>query len=89
MCNRAGLLAPILATAALAACVPESSIPEGASMLDENIVLVRRATLDSATRKFTLDADSVIVAFAEEDGQTDVQLRIESLASGLAPSEDF
>jgi CHAT domain-containing protein/tetratricopeptide (TPR) repeat protein len=79
--SRARLLAPLLASAALAACAPRSSIPDGASLLDEEVVLLRGSELDSAQRELALDADSVVIAFVEEENLTDVQVRIEALAA--------
>jgi tetratricopeptide (TPR) repeat protein len=59
----------------LAGCAPGSAIPDGAVTLDERITLTRYAQFDSAQREFEIDADSVIVAFVDEQ-TTDVTLKL-------------
>jgi hypothetical protein len=45
----------------LSSCTPHSATPDGAVILDEDVALTRGASLDSAQRDITADADSVIV----------------------------
>lgn len=74
MTARIGL--PLLGILALGACAPHSSLPDGATVLDEQVALIRGTETDSATRELTTDRDAILVAQVDENF-TDVHLRLE------------
>src|SRR6187551_3156706 len=48
----------------LAACARNApALPDGSLVLDEPVALTRANQLDSASRGFTVDGDSIVVAF--------------------------
>ena len=59
----------------LAGCAPQSSIPDGAVVLDEEVTLTRQANVDSAEREIPVDGTSVIVAVVDEQ-VTDVRVKL-------------
>lgn len=76
MHGRTGLAALCFA---LAACQRHDAIPDGTIVIEETVALVRGAdSSDSAERTLTVQDDSIVIAFAEEE-LTDVRLRISAI----------
>ena len=75
----------LLGCGLLAACARNApALPDGSLVLDESVALSRSNQLDSASRVFTVDGDSIVVAFVDEQ-LTDVKLKL-SAAGG---AKDF
>jgi CHAT domain-containing protein/tetratricopeptide (TPR) repeat protein len=74
--THAKLWVPAIGTAILCACSPHGSVPNGASILDEDVALVRDGDKpDAATRELSVQQDSILVAFVDEN-LTDVTLEL-------------
>jgi hypothetical protein len=73
MFSRIGVLA--LGVLVLSACVPHSTIENGAVVLEEQVALSRGSITDGATRELEVDSDSILVATVDEN-LTDVAVRI-------------
>ncbi len=71
---------PILGILALGACAPHSSLPDGATVLDEEVALTRAASTDVAAREFTAQYDAIVVAQVEEN-LTDVRVKLEAVGA--------
>jgi CHAT domain-containing protein len=67
----------------IAACARHDAIPDGTTVIDEKLALSRLATSDTATRELTVNDDSIVVAFADEQ-LTDVRLKISASDGGNA-----
>ncbi len=72
---------PVLGALLLAACTGGPTTPDGAVLLDEEITLVRGASVDSARREFEVQGGSVVVALVDEQ-LTDIKLQLAILDSG-------
>ena len=64
-----------LCAALLAACQRHDAVPDGTVVINETVALSRLATADTATHAFTVNDDSIVIAFADEQ-LTDVRLKI-------------
>ena len=53
------LVLPALAVALLTHCTSRPSTPDGATLLDEEVALERKAQVDVALREIPVDGDSV------------------------------
>ncbi len=86
---KTGIAVPLLGIVALTACAPRERTPDEMVLLDETVSLTRAAALDTATRRFTVDSDGLVVAIVDEQ-LTDVHVMLESQGRSAAakPSVD-
>ncbi|HEU4779191.1 MAG TPA: hypothetical protein VFS58_04835, partial [Steroidobacteraceae bacterium] len=73
---------PAVGSLILCACSPRTTVPDGSRVLDEDVTLSRQADqpIDSATREFPVDDDTILVAIVDEN-LTDVQLEFATVDS--------
>jgi len=81
------LVLPVLAIALLTNCNSRPSTPDGATLLDEEVTLERKARVDIALREIPVDGDSVIVAVVDEQ-LTDVKVKLTVIGSTDEPSTE-
>jgi CHAT domain-containing protein/tetratricopeptide (TPR) repeat protein len=72
---RSRIILPVIGLGLVLACSQGRSIPDGASLIDEELALKRGPQSDSAIREFTVDGDSVIAAIVDER-LTDVRVQL-------------
>lgn len=71
-----------------AACQPHEAVPDGTIVIDETVALERQARSDVATRTLTVNDDSIVVAFADEE-LTDVRLKLSAVDASGKPLKSF
>jgi CHAT domain-containing protein len=75
---------PLIGVLGLVACEPQSKIPNGSVVFEDEVALVRDRSTDVASREITLDSDAIVVAIVDEK-LTDVRLKLAASGSAAKP----